>query len=146
MSFFSKIEDWLNRFFTEEYTEDEYNPEEMSGGGRPRDSHYGAGALPARAVRPMDAVIMAPRSYSDAKRAADAMENGKVVLVILEDSIEDSEAARFVDFMSGAVYLAKGEVELLEGRVLICLPSTVHLELDHLPRLEGIPVWKGPSV
>ena len=33
-----------------------------------------AGALPARAVRPLDAVIFVPRAYSDARRAVDAME------------------------------------------------------------------------
>lgn len=143
MSFFSKIKDWLNRFFTEEYTEDEYNPEEMSSGGRPGDSHYGAGALPARAVRPMDAVIMTPRSYGDARRAADAMEKGKIVIVVLEDSIEDGSAGRFVDFMSGAVYLAKGQAKLLEERVLICTPPSVYLETDRLVHLEGVPVWKG---
>lgn len=33
-----------------------------------------------------------------------------------------------MDFMSGAVYLGKGEVELLNGQVLLCAPSAVHIK------------------
>lgn len=105
-----------------------------------------AGALPARAVRPLDAVIFIPRAYSDARRAVDAMEKGLVVLVVLGSNVDDETASRFVDFMSGAVYLGKGEVELLNGQVLLCAPSAVHIEMDSMPRLAGIPLWRGPGV
>ena len=94
----------------------------------------------------MDAVIFVPRAYSDARRAVDAMEKGLVVLVVLGSNVDDETASRFVDFMSGAVYLGKGEVELLNGQVLLCAPSAVHIEMDILPRLTGIPLWRGPGV
>ena len=61
-------------------------------------------------------------------------------------NVDDETASRFVDFMSGAVYLGKGEVELLNGQVLLCAPSAVHIEMDSLPRLTGIPLWRGPGV
>ena len=60
--------------------------------------------------------------------------------------MDDETASRFVDFMSGAVYLGKGEVELLNGQVLLCAPSAVHIEMDSMPRLAGIPLWRGPGV
>ena len=135
------MEERLSRFFTEEYREEETGPEELNGGGRTEDSRYGAD-VPARAVRPLDSVIITPRSYGDARRAADAMEKGKIVIVVLEESIEDGSAGRFVDFISGAVYLAKGQAKLLEERVLICTPPSVYLETDRLVHLEGVPVWK----
>ena len=55
----------------------------------------------------------------------------------------DEVASRFVDFMSGAVYMAHGDVMLLNDDVLICVPSTVDLHEDRLAFVSGIPTWKG---
>ena len=120
MSFFSKISDLFYDLFVTEPEEEEYI--DSAGEDGKEAGPRMAGALPARAVRPLDAVIFVPRAYSD------------------------ETASRFVDFMSGAVYLGKGEVELLNGQVLLCAPSAVHIEMDSLPRLTGIPLWRGPGV
>lgn len=64
----------------------------------------------------------------------------------LNDSVDDETASRFVDFMSGAVYLAHGSIELLNDDVLICLPETVRLDKDRLTDFQGIPAWKGPNL
>lgn len=144
MSFFSKISELFYDLFVTEPAEEEYIDAAAEDGGEeiPRT----AGALPARAVRPLDSVIVVPRAYGDARRVVDAMEKGLVVLVILGDNVDDETASRFVDFVSGAVYLGKGEVELLNGQVLLCAPSAVHIEMDSMPRLAGIPLWRGPGV
>lgn len=143
MSVFSKISDWFYENFSGgDFAEEEYidSPE-----GEEEDRPRAAGALPARAVRPLDAVILVPRVYGDARRVVDALEKGLVVLVLLGENIDDETASRFVDFVSGAVYLGKGEVELLNEEVLLCAPSTVHIEMDSLPRLSGIPLWRGSN-
>ncbi len=147
MSFFSNLEDRFNRFFSSGNEEDDYESELVYDDDyRNEDSPRVTSALPARAVRPMDAVIMEPHSYSDVRRAAEAMKKGLIVLIVLGDNLEDGEAGRFVDFMGGAVFFGQGELELLNEEVLICAPSNVHLETDNLPRLSGIPQWKGPSL
>ena len=122
MSFFSKVSDLFYDLFAAEPAEEEYIDAAAEDGGEeiPRT----AGALPARAVRPLDSVIVVP----------------------LGDNVDDETASRFVDFVSGAVYLGKGEVELLNGQVLLCAPSAVHIEMDSMPRLAGIPLWRGPGV
>lgn len=142
MAVFSKVSDWFYEHFGGDPIEEEYidSPDEEEAEG-PRT----AGALPARAVRPLDAVILVPRAYGDARRVVDALEKGFVVLVLLGENIDDETASRFVDFVSGAVYLGKGEVELLNEEVLLCAPSTVHIETDNLPRLSGIPLWRGTN-
>lgn len=140
MSFFSKISELFYDLFVTEPEEEEYI-DSVGEDGKEAGPRM-AGALPARAVRPLDAVIFVPRAYSDARRAVDAMEKGLVVLVVLGSNVDDETASRFVDFMSGAVYLGKGEVELLNGQVLLCAPSAVHIEMDSLPRLAGIPLWR----
>mgnify|MGYP000629917559 CR=1 FL=1 len=132
MSFFSKISELFYDLFVTEPEEEEYI--DSAGEDGKEAGPRMAGALPARAVRPLDAVIFVPRAYSDARRAVDAMEKGLVVLVVLGSNVDDETASRFVDFMSGAVYLGKGEVELLNGQVLLCAPSAVHIEMEqHAP-------------
>ena len=131
MSFFSKISELFYDLFVTEPEEEAYI-DSAGEDGKEADPRM-AGALPARA-------------YSDARRAVDAMEKGLVVLVVLGSNVDDETASRFVDFMSGAVYLGKGEVELLNGQVLLCAPSAVHIEMDSMPRLAGIPLWRGPGV
>ncbi len=145
MSVFSRGLDWFKEQFSER-PDEEYEMESDDEGYTPEEQPRRLGALPARAVRPMDAVIMVPRTYGDARRAVDAIEKGLVVLVVLGDNVDDDTATRFVDFMSGAIYFGKGEVTLVNEHVLICAPSAVHLETDSLPSLTGIPVWKGPGV
>ena len=127
MSFFSKISELFYDLFVTEPEEEEYI--DSAGEDGKEAGPRMAGALPARAVRPLD-----------------AMEKGLVVLVVLGSNVDDETASSFVDFMSGAVYLGKGEVELLNGQVLLCAPSAVHIEMDSLPRLTGIPLWRGPGV
>ncbi len=105
-----------------------------------------AGALPARSIRPLEVVIMVPTVYADAKRSVEALEKGLAVIVVLNDNVDDEVASRYVDFMSGAVYLAHGEIELLNDNVLICVPESVKLSKDRLAFVSDIPTWKGPSL
>jgi hypothetical protein len=103
------------------------------------------GALPARALRPLDLVMMYPKQYSDARYIVNTLEKGKMVIVILKENISHEDAARLVDFVSGAIYLGKGQVELLREEVFLCVPSFVELTTDLLPRLSGIPEWRVPG-
>lgn len=132
-SWFAPVEDW------EEEYEAEAAPQGKARELRPEES------LPARALHPFDAVIMTPKSYSDARSMVTALEKGKVVMALLEENISREEAARLVDFMSGAVYLGKGQMELLHETVLICTPPFVALETDPLHHLTGIPQWRAPG-
>lgn len=140
MSFLSKGVNWLKNQFEEAPEEDSYEgPEREEGEDVPA-----AGALPARSIRPQEVDILVPGSYGDARHAVDALARGMTVMVVLNDNVDDEVASRFVDFMSGAVYMAHGDVMLLNDDVLICVPSTVDLHEDRLAFVSGIPTWKGP--
>ena len=76
MSFFSKISELFYDLFVTEPEEEEYI--DSAGEDGKEAGPRMAGALPARAVRPLDAVIFVPRAYSDARRAVDAMEKGLI--------------------------------------------------------------------
>lgn len=104
-----------------------------------------AGALPVRSLRPLEVVVVTPISYANARDAADALQKGQVVIVVLNDSVDDETASRFVDFMSGAVYYAGASIKLLNDDVLICAPESVRMDEDKLAFVSGIPTWKGPD-
>lgn len=87
MSFFSKISELFYDLFVTEPEEEEYI--DSAGEDGKEAGPRMAGALPARAVRPLDAVIFVPRAYSDARRVVDAMEKGLVVLVVLGSNVDD---------------------------------------------------------
>lgn len=141
MSIFSNGLQWLKGQFeeTEEERDYEEQDETYEDGNIPR-----AGALPARSIRPQEVVIMVPGAYGDARRAVEALEKGKTVMVLLSENVNDEVASRFVDFMSGAVCMCHGDVMLVSADVLICVPDTVDLHEDRLAFVSGIPTWKGP--
>lgn len=140
MSFWGEGLGWLKKQFSDQ-DEDVYETPTEERGSLPE-----AGALPARTLRPLEVVIMVPGTYADARHGVDALEKGLAVIVVLNDSVDDETASRFVDFMSGAVYLAHGSIELLNDDVLICLPESVRLDKDRLTDFQGIPAWKGPNL
>lgn len=140
MSFWEGGLGWLKKQFNGQ-DEDVYDTQ-----AEEREILPEVGALPARSLRPLEVVIMVPGTYADARHGVDALEKGLAVIVVLNDSVDDETASRFVDFMSGAVYLAHGSIELLNDDVLICLPETVRLDKDRLTDFQGIPAWKGPNL
>ena len=138
MSFWDAGMGWLKKQFNGQ-DEDVYDTQ-----AEEREILPEAGALPARSIRPQEVDILVPGSYGDARHAVDALARGMTVMVVLNDNVDDEVASRFVDFMSGAVYMAHGDVMLLNDDVLICVPSTVDLHEDRLAFVSGIPTWKGP--
>ncbi len=140
MSFLSNGLDWLKSQFQEPIEEEE----ELVTYDDEVDESQRRGALPARSIRPLEVVIMTPAKYSDARYCVDALEKGLFVMVLLNENVDDETASRFVDFISGAVYLAHGSIDLLNDNVLLVAPDSVKMEKDQLLTLSGIPVWKGP--
>lgn len=144
MSFFSAVSQWLKNQF--EDSEELHEEKRIPSLKVESDDVLEAGALPARSIRPLEVVVMVPTVYADAKKSVQALEKGLVVMVVLNDNVDDEVASRYVDFMSGAVYLAHGDVELLNDNVLICVPESVKLSNDRLVYAADIPTWKGPGL
>lgn len=138
MAFLENTLSWLkNQFSDQEEESYEKVPDTEE-----QEDFPGAGALPARSLRPLEVDIMIPAAYADARRCVDALEQGRTVIIVLGDNVDDETASRFVDFMSGAVYLAHGAVTLLNDDVLICAPDSVNLTEDKLKNFADIPLWK----
>ncbi len=98
---------------------------------------------PVRALRPMETLICTPRDFKDARYAVQSLEDEKVVIVRLMEVDEDT-AQRIIDFISGAVYLLHGSMQLYGETVLLCTPDQVRVEREDFALPVGtMPVFRG---
>lgn len=105
------------------------------------DCEETAKAIPARAARPLESLICTPRDYKDARYAVQSLKEGKIVIVRLME-VDEALGQRILDFVSGAVYLLHGSMQLFGG-VLICTPDTVRLEQgDYQFNVVSMPVFR----
>lgn len=105
------------------------------------DREETAKAIPARAARPLESLICTPRDYKDARYAVQSLKEGKIVIVRLME-VDEALGQRILDFVSGAVYLLHGSMQLFGG-VLICTPDTVRLEQgDYQFNVVSMPVFR----
>lgn len=141
MSLMDRVLAWLDRALDafrdpDDRLENEEYPEEQ---GRRLPSQA------ARAARPLEMLICTPRAYKDARFIVQSMEEGKMVFVRLTEVDEDL-GQRILDFVSGAVYLLHGTIELYGGEVLLCTPQTVRVEQGHYEyKVPEMPVFRGVS-
>lgn len=82
----------------------------------------------ARATKPLRISIYAPREFSDARGIAKALDEGRIAVVSLSET-DTALAQRITDFVSGAVFLLQGTMQL-HGDVLVCAPNTVRVERE----------------
>lgn len=102
-----------------------------------------ASALPARAVRPLETLICTPREYRDARYAVQSLHEEKIVLIRLLE-VDEETAQRIIDFVSGAVYLLHGSMQLYGSSVLLCTPELVRVEKEDFALHMGeMPVFRG---
>jgi len=133
MEIFSRLTAWFEKtfFYTEAPVED---PVPVTDGA--------VSGQPVRPVRPLELLIVTPGDYRDARQAARALEEGKALFLCL-GGLEEGAAQRITDFVSGAVYLLHGTIQLYGGELLLCLPATVRLTQEN-PQFSGsFPVFRG---
>lgn len=102
-----------------------------------------AAPAPVRALRPMETLICTPRDFKDARYAVQSLHDEKVVIVRLMD-VDEETAQRIIDFISGAVYLLHGSLQLYGETVLLCTPDQVRVEREDFALPVGtMPVFRG---
>lgn len=127
---------WLNAQLTyggeaEEDERSEFIPEEPE-------------SVPPRPIRPYEALIFTPSAFGDVRKAADALEQGRMVLLCLQE-IDSETAGKMVDFLGGAVYLLKGGMQMMGTQVVLCTPSSIAVRQDDFAfhGADGLLRWKG---
>jgi len=71
-------------------------------------------------------ILMEPRVYSEAQEIADHLKNRRAVVVNLQ-RIEQDQARRIVDFLSGTVYAISGDIQKIGANIILCTPDNVEV-------------------
>lgn len=72
-------------------------------------------------------ILLEPRAYSEAQQIVDYIKGRSAVVVNLK-RVTPEQAKRIVDFLSGAVYALKGELQKLGNGIFLCTPNNVNVE------------------
>ncbi len=93
------------------------------GGGRSKTGPNGT-LLQVHAHRGSQITKRAPRSLSDAQRAAEDLKERRPVIVNLERA-DDELARRVIDFISGVTYALNGFYERVGDKVFLFTPANI---------------------
>ncbi|MBM7598673.1 cell division inhibitor SepF [Virgibacillus halotolerans] len=69
-------------------------------------------------------VLCEPRTYNEAQEIADNIVNRRAVVINLQ-RVENNQAKRIVDFLSGTVYAVDGDIQKLGAETFLCTPDNV---------------------
>ncbi|WP_159722088.1 cell division protein SepF [Enterococcus sp. CSURQ0835] len=79
--------------------------------------------------------IVEPKVYSEAMAIARKIEAGEAVLVNFQ-SIDEMKARRIVDFLTGVVFMADGDIKRIGSEMFICTPPNVEIDRSTLRNLQ----------
>lgn len=76
----------------------------------------------------MKVIVIEPKTFEDSATIVDQLRGMRPVLVNFENT-DPREAARVVDFISGATYALDGHLEKVGKDIFMCVPSNI--TIDH---------------
>jgi cell division inhibitor SepF len=74
--------------------------------------------------RPMEIVVLEPRSFDEARAGADHLKVRRPVIVNLRD-VDRDLARRVVDFVCGVTYAVDGQMQRIGDEIFLFTPNTV---------------------
>lgn len=116
----TKIKD----FFRSDEIEEEYEEEEEREQGGKRQPV----TLRLHSPRVSHVAVRQPRSFEDARIAADGLKDGRQQIINLEKS-NPAMSERIIDFLSGVTYALNGFVEKVGDNVYLFAPSNVVIDM-----------------
>lgn len=72
----------------------------------------------------VEVVLVEPRAYAEVEGIADYLKNRRATVVNLQ-RIQNDQAKRIVDFLSGTVYAIGGDIQKLGPNTFLCTPDNV---------------------
>lgn len=77
--------------------------------------------------QPGKITIIEPRVYSEAKNIAKYILANDAVLINFH-LVEESQARRIVDFLTGTVYAVDGDIQRVGDEIFLCTPSNIEID------------------
>ena len=71
--------------------------------------------------------VFEPRAYSDSKSIAQALFRKEIVILTFS-AMEEFQARRVVDFVTGAVFALDGDIQRIGEEIFICTPANVEVD------------------
>jgi cell division inhibitor SepF len=122
MSFKSKIKNYftMDDEYEYEYIEEDNLPEQV----KPKSKNQNVVNLQGVPQPAQKVVLCEPRSYNEAQEIADNIVNKRAVVINLQ-RVDNHQAKRIVDFLSGTVYAVSGDIQKLGSETFLCTPDNV---------------------
>ena len=80
--------------------------------------------------------VMEPRTYSEVQAVADILLNNQSVILNFR-RMEKDQAKKVIDFLMGATYAIKGDIERIGEEIFVCTPQSVELDGAELQALKN---------
>ena len=138
MSFINSIKNFIGIETEDDYYDDEYYDEEdeIEEDSRPR---YGAPfarkstskVVPINPGASSRIRIMKPSSFDESTGIADVIKSGRLVIFDV-GNLDDKDARRVIDFVSGAAYGVSGNVRRVSGFVFVAAPKNIDITGENL--------------
>lgn len=71
--------------------------------------------------------VLEPRTYTEAKKIAQCIFKNEIVIVNFH-LIEESQARRIVDFLTGAVFGLDGDIQRIGDEMFLCTPPNMEID------------------
>ena len=142
----------------EEYSDDTYEEEfqqpvvtaPVAGGNGPVASAVkpktGGYNTVAQRSSGMKVVIVEPKAFEDSENIANQLRDMRPVFINFENT-DPHEAARIVDFVSGATFALDGKLEKIGKDIFICVPVNVTVDYTdkEYTEISDKLAWKEPQ-
>lgn len=79
----------------------------------------------------LEVSIMKPKTFEDSKDICDMLKEERAIIINLE-GIENEQAQRMMDFMSGAIYSLDAKIHQISGYVFCISPAKVDISGDYI--------------
>lgn len=125
MSFKNKIKNYftMDDEYEYEYVDEEPLPEQKEK-LTPKQKNQNVVSLTSMQEATSKVVLCEPRTYNEAQEIADNIVNRRAVVINLQ-RVDNSQAKRIVDFLSGTVYAVEGDIQKLGAETFLCTPDNV---------------------
>ena len=78
-------------------------------------------------INTMTAII--PKSFHDIEKCVDSLRKGECSIIDLK-SVNGTDYARIIDFLSGSCYALSAKLKRLQGDLFILVPSNINLNQE----------------
>lgn len=139
MSFLNSIKSFIGIETEDDYYDDEYYDEEdeiEEDVRSPRGMSFvrrsaSSKVVPINPGTSSRIRIMKPSSFDESTAIADEIKGGRLVIFDV-GNLDDKDARRVIDFVSGAAYGVSGNVRRVSGFVFVAAPKSIDITGDNL--------------